>query len=73
MRNCLIYLHGLKHDVVLPSCYDELLEDVGDVITPKVDPGRDHVYHLYVIRTENRDSLREYLTRGRYLHCFELP
>ena len=46
------------------SCYDELLEGVGDVITPKTGPGRDHVYHLYVIRTENRDTLREYLTQG---------
>jgi dTDP-4-amino-4,6-dideoxygalactose transaminase len=42
--------------------YDDLLEDVGDVITPEVGPGRDHVYHLYVIRTENRDVLREYLS-----------
>ena len=46
------------------SCYDELLEDVGDVITPRVGPGRDHVYHLYVIRTENRDVLREYLSEA---------
>jgi dTDP-4-amino-4,6-dideoxygalactose transaminase len=46
------------------SCYDELLEDVGDVITPKVGPGREHVYHLYVIRTENRDALRGYLTEA---------
>ena len=46
------------------SSYDELLEDVGDVITPRVGPGRDHVYHLYVIRTENRDTLREYLTQA---------
>jgi dTDP-4-amino-4,6-dideoxygalactose transaminase len=42
--------------------YDELLEDVGDVVTPKVGAGRDHVYHLYVIRTENRDGLRKHLT-----------
>jgi dTDP-4-amino-4,6-dideoxygalactose transaminase len=42
--------------------YDELLEDVGDVITPKVGAGREHVYHLYVIRTENRDPLRKHLT-----------
>jgi dTDP-4-amino-4,6-dideoxygalactose transaminase len=45
------------------SCYNELLDDVGDVITPKTGLGRDHVYHLYVIRTENRDSLRAYLTQ----------
>jgi dTDP-4-amino-4,6-dideoxygalactose transaminase len=48
----------------LAACYDELLGDVGDVITPRVGLGRDHVYHLYVIRTENRDSLREYLTQA---------
>src|SRR5205807_1968741 len=29
--------------------YDELLREVGDVVTPKVAPDRDHVYHLYVI------------------------
>ena len=46
------------------ACYNELLEDVGDVITPKIVPDRDHVYHLYVIRTENRDTLREHLTEA---------
>jgi dTDP-4-amino-4,6-dideoxygalactose transaminase len=43
--------------------YDELLNAVGDVITPKVAPGREHVYHLYVIRTEKRDALRQHLTK----------
>ena len=43
------------------TCYNELLENVGDVITPSVEPDREHVYHLYVIRTENRDALREHL------------
>jgi dTDP-4-amino-4,6-dideoxygalactose transaminase len=42
--------------------YDELLENIGDLITPKAGAGRDHVYHLYVIRTENRDGLRKHLT-----------
>jgi dTDP-4-amino-4,6-dideoxygalactose transaminase len=42
--------------------YDELLREVGDVVTPKVAPDRDHVYHLYVIRTEKRDALRKHLT-----------
>jgi dTDP-4-amino-4,6-dideoxygalactose transaminase len=34
---------------------------VGEVITPKVGPDREHVYHLYVIRTEWRDALRKHL------------
>ena len=42
--------------------YDALLKNVGDIITPKVAPGRDHVYHLYVIRTGKRDALKKHLS-----------
>jgi dTDP-4-amino-4,6-dideoxygalactose transaminase len=41
--------------------YNELLRGSGDVICPKVAPERDHVYHLYVIRTEKRDALKKFL------------
>jgi dTDP-4-amino-4,6-dideoxygalactose transaminase len=41
--------------------YDELLKGVGDIVIPKVAADRDHVYHLYVIRTEKRDALKKYL------------
>jgi dTDP-4-amino-4,6-dideoxygalactose transaminase len=46
----------------LAARYDECLNGVGDVVTPKVAPNRDHVYHQYVIRTEERDALRKHLT-----------
>src|SRR5262245_1035752 len=46
------------------ACYDKFLPDVGDVITPKVGSDRTHVYPLYVIRTANRDALKEYLTQA---------
>jgi dTDP-4-amino-4,6-dideoxygalactose transaminase len=49
---------------LVAALYDELLGDVGDVITPEVGSNRDHVYHLYVIRTENRDGLREHLSEA---------
>jgi dTDP-4-amino-4,6-dideoxygalactose transaminase len=42
--------------------YDELLSNLSDVETPKVAPDRDHVYHLYVIRTDRRDALRKHLS-----------
>jgi len=42
--------------------YDDLLNGVGDIITPQIAPDRDHVYHLYVIRTGKRDALRKHLT-----------
>ncbi|PYK11420.1 MAG: erythromycin biosynthesis sensory transduction protein eryC1 [Verrucomicrobia bacterium] len=48
----------------IASRYDEHLHDIGDIIIPKVAPDRDHVYHLYVVRTENRDALRDYLTQA---------
>jgi dTDP-4-amino-4,6-dideoxygalactose transaminase len=41
--------------------YDELLRGVGDLVLPAVAPGREHVYHLYVIRTERRDALKKHL------------
>jgi dTDP-4-amino-4,6-dideoxygalactose transaminase len=44
------------------ACYDELLNGISDIVTPKVAPNRDHVYHLYVIRTEKRDALRKHLS-----------
>ncbi len=41
--------------------YDELLSGVGDVTTPFVAAGNEHVYHLYVIRTGKRDALKKAL------------
>ena len=43
------------------SRYDELLTGVGDIVTPKIGRDRDHVYHLYVIRTGKRDALKKHL------------
>jgi dTDP-4-amino-4,6-dideoxygalactose transaminase len=42
--------------------YDELLRGVGDIVTPRVAPGSEHVYHLYVIRTGKRDALKKHLS-----------
>ena len=41
--------------------YDELLRGIGDIVTPGVAADRDHVYHLYVIRTARRDALKKHL------------
>lgn len=41
--------------------YNKLLSGVGDIITPSVAEGREHVYHLYVIRTRRRDALKKHL------------
>lgn len=41
--------------------YNGLLKGVGDVEPPQVGAWRDHVYHLYVIRTGRRDALKAFL------------
>jgi len=37
--------------------YDELLSDVNNIITPIEADFAKHIYHVYAIRTQNRDSL----------------
>lgn len=45
----------------LAAIYSEGLRGSG-LVLPKVRPGSTHVYHLYVIRTENRDAMQRFLT-----------
>src|SRR5262249_27972606 len=48
----------------LASEYDRLLAGIGDIEIPTVAPGREHVYHVYVIRTGQRDALRAHLAEA---------
>lgn len=41
--------------------YDALLDGVGDLILPAQRPDVRHVYHLYVVRTGDRDGLQKHL------------
>ena len=41
--------------------YDHRLKDIPGVTVPRVAAGREHVYHLYVIRHEQRDALAVHL------------
>lgn len=42
------------------NIYNERLKN-SSVITPIVEPGKKHVFHLYVIRAQRRDELAEFL------------
>jgi dTDP-4-amino-4,6-dideoxygalactose transaminase len=44
--------------------YDEYLLDCKAVIKPYTDPAATHVYHLYVIRTTQRDALQKHLANN---------
>jgi dTDP-4-amino-4,6-dideoxygalactose transaminase len=41
--------------------YDDALEEVGDLRLPQTVSGSDHVWHLYVIRTEDPEALGSFL------------
>lgn len=41
--------------------YDQALAGLPGIQLPEIADGRTHVYHLYVIRSERRDALREHL------------
>jgi dTDP-4-amino-4,6-dideoxygalactose transaminase len=46
--------------IAAAAAYDALLDDL-DVVLPVVRAGARHVYHLYVIQTDERDRMRERL------------
>ena len=46
------------------ALYDELLQGVDGVTPVRVGEGRRHVYHLYVVRHPDRDSLRDHLQQN---------
>lgn len=50
-----------KDRIDIAKRYDVALKGVGDIITPQIAAKASHVYHLYVIRTEKREKLKEYL------------
>jgi dTDP-4-amino-4,6-dideoxygalactose transaminase len=48
----------------IASWYNELLQGLGDLILPEVAESATHVYHLYVIRTTQRNALQKHLEKN---------
>jgi len=44
--------------------YDDLLDDIGDIICPPVRANTEHIFHVYSIRTKHRDALMKYLNEN---------
>ena len=44
--------------------YNSALKDVGDLVLPQVAKDATHVYHLYVVRTKQRNALQEHLNNN---------
>jgi dTDP-4-amino-4,6-dideoxygalactose transaminase len=41
--------------------YEDMLDEVGDIISPPVQDNVEHIYHIYSIRTKHRDALMKHL------------
>lgn len=55
----------------IAAWYHQQLQGIGDLILPYTLENASHVYHLYVVRTKQRDKLQEYLTQegiGTMIH-----
>ena len=50
-----------RQRIDIANKYSDALKNIGDLILPAIHTGASHVYHLYVIRTENRDGLKKHL------------
>ena len=57
----------------IAAIYDRRLSSVKSLETPVVAPGREHVYHLYVIRHESRDALAAALARAGVQTAINYP
>ncbi len=44
--------------------YNELLAGIHELVLPQVHSNATHVYHLYVVRTQQRDALQAHLTEN---------
>ena len=55
------------------NLYRHYLSDCNEVILPKEMQNAKHVYHLFVIRSEKRDALQEYLTANEIYTGIHYP
>jgi len=53
--------------------YNELLNGIENLATPKVGDDRNHVYHLYVVATDKRDSLKKTLADSEITTSLNYP
>ena len=56
------YLHQFTQQRIQAAAwYNDALAGIEEIVTPYIAGGSTHVYHLYVVRTQRRDELQQYL------------
>jgi dTDP-4-amino-4,6-dideoxygalactose transaminase len=65
LRAKLPYLNNwTKQRIAISQLYNLGLKNINKIKIPKVDNNAKHVFHLFVIRTENRNELMKYLSEN---------
>jgi dTDP-4-amino-4,6-dideoxygalactose transaminase len=57
----------------IASAYHAALSGVGDLVMPFEAPGREHVYHLFVVRTQRRSELQKFLAEREIATAVAYP
>jgi dTDP-4-amino-4,6-dideoxygalactose transaminase len=57
----------------ISKLYDKLLNGVGDLILPQLASGCTSVYHIYQVRTNQRDSLQKFLSENGVATMIHYP
>jgi dTDP-4-amino-4,6-dideoxygalactose transaminase len=53
--------------------YNDLFKNISNIITPSIRADSSHVFHLYVIRTQERDKLAQYLKENGIQTAIHYP
>ncbi len=70
---CKYIYEWTERRIYLASVYDNLLKDVSDIVLPVNRKNTRHTYHLFVIRTEKRDHLKDYLAKHEIQTLIHYP
>jgi dTDP-4-amino-4,6-dideoxygalactose transaminase len=62
-----------KRRIYLASVYANLLRGVSEIVLPIAGKSTRHTYHLFVIRTEKRDQLKDYLAKHEIQTLIHYP
>ena len=71
-----IKLHYLDQDNAARACIASMYSTkliCSDMVLPTCRQETNHVYHLYVVRTQRRDALKEHLKKQRHCRVGALP
>ena len=53
--------------------YNELLSDIHELKIPSINSSAKHVFHLYVVRANQRDELQKYLSESKIFTSIHYP